>query len=63
MWGSLTFPVAATASLWLGMEGGWRTAGGVLLVAASALILWIARRVLRDWATGALALKTNAAVA
>ncbi|MFM2357223.1 MAG: hypothetical protein RLZZ528_2959 [Pseudomonadota bacterium] len=63
MWGALTFPLAATASLWLGIGGVWRLPGGILLVLATFLILWIARRVLRDWATGALALKTNAAVA
>lgn len=62
-WGALTFPLAATASLWIGMGGVWRIPGGILLVGATFLIPWVARRVLRDWATGALALKTNAATA
>lgn len=60
-WGALTFPLAATASLWLTL--GWRLPGGLLLVAATLIIVPIAFQVLKAWASGQLAIKTNAAVA
>lgn len=60
-WGALTFPLAATASLWLAL--GWRLAGGGLLVAATLVILPITFRIWKMWASGQLATKTNAATA
>ncbi|MCB2116803.1 MAG: tellurium resistance protein [Rhodobacteraceae bacterium] len=63
LWGAFTFPLAATASLWLTVGGGWRYPGTVVLVAATFVIPYIAFRILKTWATGALAIKTNAAAA
>ncbi|MFB2593294.1 tellurium resistance protein [Paracoccus sp. p4-l81] len=60
-WGALTFPLVATASLWLAV--GWRLAGGLLLVAATLIVVPIAFQVFKMWASGQLAIKTNAAVA
>lgn len=60
-WGALTFPLAATVNLWLGL--GWRLTGGTLLVAATLAIIPIAFQVMKMWASGQLAIKTNAAVA
>lgn len=60
-WGALTFPLAATVNLWLGL--GWQMAGGTLLVAATLVIIPIAFQVMKMWASGQLAIKTNAAVA
>lgn len=64
LWGAFTFPLAAAASasiLALGTAGLW--IGAVLVLAASALNPWIAFRVLKGWAKGDLAAKTNAASA
>lgn len=64
LWGALTFPLAAcgTASiLGLGAVGLW--IGAVLLLAASALNPWVATKVIKAWAKGQLAQKTNAATA
>lgn len=63
MWGALTFPLAALANFWLGMGGIWRVPGGLVLVVATLVIPWIAFRILKDWASGSLAIKTNAAAA
>lgn len=63
LWGAFTFPLAATATLWISLGGAWRVAGGVSLVAATLAILPIAWKILRSWAGGQLALKTNAATA
>lgn len=68
LWGAVTFPLAATAGLWVQL---WRTTGGdgarvvagLLLVAATLVVLPIAFRILRDWANGRLPVKTNAAIA
>ncbi|PVH28721.1 tellurium resistance protein [Pararhodobacter oceanensis] len=62
LWGALTFPLAASASaaLWgLGAAGLW--IGWALLLLSSALIPWIAFQVIKGWAKGDLAAKTNAA--
>jgi len=62
MWGALTFPLAAcgTASiLALGLAGLW--IGAVLLMVAMALNIWVATQILKSWAKGQLAVKTNAA--
>lgn len=71
-WGAFTFPLAAFASLMMLLAGagmgpvGGRAAGllgAVVLVAATFLIPWIAVKVGQMWLKGALAAKTNAAVA
>ncbi|MCV2870529.1 tellurium resistance protein [Defluviimonas sp. WL0002] len=62
-WGAFTFPLAATASLWLTLGGIWSVPGVIALAAASAIIPLIAWRVLRLWARGQLATVTNAAIA
>lgn len=63
LWGAFTFPLAAAAGLLLAMGGPWAAAGAGVLAAASLLVPWIAWRILRLWADGTLALRTNAAVA
>ena len=63
LWGAFTFPLAATATLWLSMGGNWRHAGGVALVAATLIVPWIAGRIVQAWAKGQLAVRTNASVA
>ena len=62
-WGAFTFPLAATASLWLTLVGAWRLPGGLALVAATLVVPPIAFLVLRLWARGQLGPKTGAAVA
>jgi tellurite resistance protein len=67
-WGAFTFPVAAFAGalMMVGDDHGWRAlvaAGGLVLGAATLAIPVIAVRVLKLWATGALAVKSNAAIA
>jgi tellurite resistance protein len=63
LWGALTFPVAALASAVLRAvpepTGLWL--GAALVLAATGLNVAVAVRVLRDWAKGGLAAKTNAA--
>ncbi len=63
-WGAFTFPLAAFANLMLvlaPLHGGlYRGLGGGALVAASIAIPIIAFKVLRMWAAGSLAAKTNA---
>ncbi|MDJ0629856.1 MAG: tellurium resistance protein [Rhodobacter sp.] len=66
LWGAFTFPLAAFSGLMLDLGGQgatFRIVGGVTLVAATLLIPWIAAKVLQLWIKGALAVKTNAAVA
>ena len=68
MWAAFTFPVTALAgALLLASErlgAGWlAVAGGVVLIGATLYIPVIAYRVLKLWASGALAIKTNAATA
>jgi tellurite resistance protein len=63
LWGSFTFPLAATAALWLRLGGGWGMAGALALVAATLVIPPIALRILRGWISGDLAARTNAAAA
>ena len=67
-WSAFTFPVAGFAgALLLSHQAfGWeilRIAAGVLLVAATLYIPVIAFKVLKLWATGMLAAKTNASIA
>lgn len=66
LWGAFTFPLAATAGLWTAVSGfapGWALAAQALLVAASLVVLPILFLVWRAWASGGLAMKTNAAIA
>ncbi len=67
-WSAFTFPLAAFAGAWLAAHTvfGWeiaRLVGGLVLVAATLIIPPIAAKVLRLWAEGKLAPKTNAAIA
>lgn len=66
LWGAFTFPLAAFATALITVSQGsglmaW--AGGVLLVVATIVIPLIAFRILKMWASGPLAAKTNAAEA
>lgn len=61
LWAAFTFPLAAWAALALAV--GWRVPGLVALAAAAVVVPWIALRVLRMWANGSLAARTNAATA
>ncbi|MCJ1898952.1 tellurium resistance protein [Paracoccus versutus] len=66
LWGAFTFPLAATAGLWTAVSGftpGWALPAQILLVTASLVVLPILFRVWRAWASGGLAMKTNAAIA
>lgn len=66
LWGAFTFPVAAYAGALILVSGGTGPlgiAGGLVLVAASLFIPVIAYRVMKAWASGDLAIKTNAAEA
>lgn len=72
LWGAFTFPLAAYTGMLLMMGGlglgplygdAARIAGVCLLVAASGLIGYILFQVLKMWAKGTLAAKTNAATA
>ena len=63
LWGSFTFPLASYAAALISLGGHWAEAGMVVLLLAAALIPMIGVRVVKMWATGALAAKTNAAEA
>lgn len=63
LWGALGFPLAAAAGLLLSLGGGWAAGGALFLALALPLVPWIALRVVRLWADGSLAQRTNAAVA
>ena len=58
LWGAFTFPLAATASLWMTLGGVWRYPGGAALVAATLIVLPIAWKVLRLWARGQYSWRT-----
>lgn len=68
LWGALTFPLAATAGLWVTLwhavptESHRLVAGGTLVV-ATLVVLPILFLVLKAWAQGRLAARTNAAIA
>ncbi len=62
-WGAFTFPAAALASAVLVQGPAFRLSGGLLLVAASLVVLPILVRILKMWAGGSLAAKTNASSA
>ncbi|NND42108.1 MAG: tellurium resistance protein [Silicimonas sp.] len=67
-WSAFTFPVTAlagaflTSYLSLGFEP-LRVAGGLVLVAVTLYVPVIAFKVLKAWASGTLAVKTNASIA
>lgn len=66
LWGAFTFPLSATAGLWLALartEPFWRIPGAIMAVFASMTVLSILTLIWRDWASGRLAIKTNAAIA
>lgn len=68
LWGAFTFPLAAFSTLtqiaYLAGQGDiFRVFGGVTLVMATLIIPPIAVKILKLWATGGLAVKTNAAQA
>lgn len=63
LWGSFTFPLASTASLWLVLGDQWRIPGLIALVMAVLIVPPIAYRVIQMWISGQLAVRTNAAAA
>lgn len=69
LWGAFTFPLAAYASLLLGLgaamgpNSAWVWAGTLVLTAAIGIVPAIALKVLQAWTKGTLAAKTNAATA
>jgi len=68
LWGAITFPLAAFASLMMvlgaaGYGDGFRLIGAVALVAATGFIPYVVVKVGQMWLKGALGPKTNAAVA
>ncbi|MDP3340215.1 tellurium resistance protein [Frigidibacter sp.] len=66
LWGAFTFPLASVGALWLTLAAGhpvWWVPGGLALIAATLVIPPIAFKVMKMWASGQLAVKTNAAVA
>ncbi|MFO1165384.1 MAG: tellurium resistance protein [Paracoccus sp. (in: a-proteobacteria)] len=65
-WSAFTFPLAASAGLWLAMSytaPGWAGPARMLLVVASLVVVPILFLVWKSWAQGRLAVKTNAAIA
>jgi tellurite resistance protein len=63
LWGAFTLPATAVAWLWLALGGFWHWPGVGLLALSTLAIPAIAFRILRLWAGGQLAMKTNAATA
>jgi tellurite resistance protein len=63
LWGAFTFPLAAAATAFLvvGEQGFWPGLG--VLAAALVVVPWVLWRVVKLWASGTLATKTNAAEA
>lgn len=67
-WGAFTFPLAAFSTLMqimgaIGEGEAFQILGGITLVAASLIIPYITYRIMKLWAKGELAVKTNAAQA
>ena len=68
LWGVLSLPVASTAWAWVLL---WRAApselhrllAGLLLVAATLIVVPLLALIWRDWMRGRLAIRTNAAIA
>ncbi|SIS73289.1 hypothetical protein [Phaeovulum vinaykumarii] len=63
MWGTMGFPLAVTAGLWLTLDGPWRLFGDLALVGTTLVILPISLSSLRDWVQGRMARTTAAAAA
>lgn len=63
MWGSFTFPLTAFASALIALGGHWSEAGILVLILALGLVPMVGYRLLKMWANGSLANKTNAAEA
>lgn len=61
LWGAFTFPLSAFGSALFAL--GFDVTGTMALIAALGVIPWIGYRVLKLWAGGQLAVKTNAAEA
>ena len=65
-WSAFTFPLAASAGLWLAVSyaaPGWAGPARMLLVVASLVVVPIMFLVWKSWAQGRLAIKSNAAIA
>jgi tellurite resistance protein len=62
-WSAFTFPLAALATFLIVLGGAWRVPGGLLLVAATLLILPVAVKILQLWIKGTLGPRSNAAIA
>lgn len=63
LWGAFTFPLAACATAMLGLGAQFPALGLLglgLLMAATAVIPWIALRILKMWPDGTLSARTNA---
>lgn len=68
LWGALTFPIAATAGLWVAL---WqvqpsethRLIAGAVLILATLVVIPILALILKAWAQGRLPVKTNSAIA
>ena len=63
LWGAFTFPLTAAATALLGLGDPLAWVGTVLLALALVIVPVLAFKVLKLWAGGQLATKTNAAVA
>ncbi|WP_395539956.1 tellurium resistance protein [Neotabrizicola sp. sgz301269] len=63
LWGAFSFPIAALATALLRQTGGLASLGMGVLGVALIAVPWIAWLVLKDWPSGRLAAKTNAATA
>jgi len=63
MWAAFTFPLAAAARALIEAGGAFAIAGALALALATLIVPWIALRILRMWADGTLAERTNAATA
>nr|WP_319250959.1 tellurium resistance protein [uncultured Celeribacter sp.] len=65
LWGAFTFPLAAFANLMFAVSSlspmPFRIIGGLELVAASLIIVYIAAKIMQLWSRGKLAKATNAA--
>jgi tellurite resistance protein len=62
-WGAFTFPLVSFASLGIGLGGIWLWPGLAALILSVGVVPYIALRVVKAWADGSLAAKSNAALA
>lgn len=63
LWGAFTFPMTALAAALISIGGPVLWLGLAVLAAALVTVPWIGYRVIKAWAGGGLAQKTNAATA